>query len=101
MNTYGKAPKRSQRRHHNERMKRRAMRIVKERYAYSPKYIKEAIWYWRTYANHLKRCSCTWEGNPRRKFKGNNSIVLTRAEQKDRISVKEQLEEWYIYCSEE
>ena len=45
-------------------------------------------------ADHFTECSCTYCGNPRRKWKGSYTATLTLQEKKNRDSYKNQKEEY-------
>ena len=64
--------KREERRHHLKRMKAKARRVAKNSwgytlsYGYSPEELKQQFHAAEKWANHLKKCSCSMCGNPRR-----------------------------------
>lgn len=55
--------KRGNRRHHNERLKERAKKILKQKFWSQPRDIDQVA---AKSFNHLKNCSCYMCGNPRK-----------------------------------
>jgi hypothetical protein len=62
--------KRAQRRHHNQRMKQRAMRIVRDTHDYRGTTRARLTAYFVKNADNLKTCGKTCCGNPRRSSEG-------------------------------